>query len=146
MNMKRTAVIALLFVAIAGATYAQDVSYYPLSTGHAFICTYTNPTFHETNGGLSVFSIGSPSSFMRGIEGFESDLVGFDNRKVAFAKPHDFIIQGPHGDRLLGTRWEFTINPYGPQCSALVNGSGIAQTINFTQCTDGSARSCKAIQ
>ncbi|HSS79461.1 MAG TPA: hypothetical protein VLV54_22260 [Thermoanaerobaculia bacterium] len=144
MKMMRIAVIALLFAAVAGAAQAQ--TYYPLSQGHAFTCIYTNPSFHETNGGLSVFSIGPSSILMRGIEGFESDLVGFDNRKVTFAKPLDIIIHGIHGDRLLGTRWEFTINPFGPQCSALVKDFGIAQVITFTQCTDGSARTCQAIQ
>ena len=141
MNMKRIALFALLLV-VAGAAHAQ--TYYPLSQGHAFTCDYTNRTFHETDGGITVFSIGANSVLMRGIEGFESDLVGFDNRKVTFAKPQDVIVHPPFGDdRVTGTRWEFTINPFGPQCNALVKGFGIAQTINFTQCTDGSARFCR---
>ena len=58
---------------------------------------------------------------------------GGDTYKCSWAKPADQT----NGS----TIWEFTFNPYGPQCKRTIVYPG-AYTITFNECTDGHSRTC----
>jgi hypothetical protein len=145
--MKKVVLFALLaVVAAAASAHAQYMA--PLAgTGHYYSCTYTNTHLHEVNGadgGFSRFDIYPTSSANDDYQGSEVFLAtyGPDRRKVTFAKPVNIYFTNAQGQEVWrGTRWEFTINPYGPQCkNTVVRDWG--SSISFTDCTDGSSRSC----
>lgn len=123
MNMKRTALFALLLV-VAGAAHA-----FTLPRNTPYYCYYYDQNGTYIGEGGSTFAIGGNASLQRGIEYYTFNNVS-DNRKVTFAKPVD--VAG-------GTRWEFTINPSGPQCKST---DVYAYSINFANCTDGHTRFC----
>ena len=142
---KKIALSALLLLApLAG--FAQ--SYIEPIARVDYTCHYTNPPAPSLTDGLSFFDVyrswdpsGKPK--LSGIEYFDATRPGVpiytDNRKVTFAKPSDnYIWNGIYG---WGTRWEFTINPSGPQCKSTdVFNNG--QDIVFANCTDGHTRTC----
>lgn len=141
--MKKVLLFALLLAAASTLTaHAQAL---PPLQNHTYTCNYTNPTFGEKSYGASVFSfvyMNQPGQ-KSGIEDFDTIHGYRDNRKITFAKPADRYrpTPPPNGDPALwATDWEFTINPSGPQCNARVTNGGLV--INFTNCTDGSARYC----
>jgi len=140
-NLKKTVLSALLLAVAATVAGAQTL---PPRTDKAYFCNYTNPTMGEsTPYGASRFALTGTPTLLRGIETFLVNYgTGIDQRKVTFAKPHDLTYQLPGGGTaLFGTRWEFTINPSGPQCtSALVQEGG--NRITFSQCSDGHSRVC----
>jgi hypothetical protein len=131
--MKKMVLFTLLFAAVAGAAQAAHVQ--PLRNV-TYKCVYTNPTI-EANPGFSQFDwiYMDSSELKQGIEYFDATW-GPDNRKMTFAKPVDgnSFLYGPF------TKWESTIK-YGPQCqntSVLFGG----HRIDFSQCSDGSSRTC----
>lgn len=137
--MKKVVLFALLFAAVVVSAQAQ--SFNTPSWGEDYTCTYTNPPYPSVNG-LSTFvktstqydASGNP--IYRGIEYFDTSY-GTDNRKLTFAKP----VHMYYG---LFTRWEFTINPGGPQCKNTdVHGWG--HMIYFNNCTDGHTRQCERL-
>lgn len=140
--MKKIVLSALLLASIAGtaATTAQAQTMRP-RTDKTYLCDYTNPTMNEISpDGPSRFTL-SGDLLLRGVETFAAHH-GVDQRKVTFAKPKDILGPEPDGTLVIvGTRWEFTINPYGPQCTfAFVREGG--DKINFSNCSDGHSRVC----
>jgi len=138
--MKKIVLFALLFAVAAVAVQAQTLAPIP---NRYYYCGYTNPTMHEKNPGFSIFAI-SGTSYIQGIEYFQALLNGreyWENRKVTWAKPFDMWIINARGEEVLrGTRWEFTINPSGPQCTnTIVRPDG---SIYFGSCSDGHSRTC----
>ena len=145
--MKKAVLFVLLVAVVAGAAHAYtepipNVDYY---------CDYTGtPPSQAADPGLSFFSITrsidpSGKPMWRGTEFFDATwAVGAtDHRKVTFAKPVNMYFPGLG----LGSRWEFTINPYGPQCkyTDIVNDGYGGQDIYFAGCTDGHTRFCKRL-
>ncbi|MFL6234646.1 MAG: hypothetical protein ACJ76N_16050 [Thermoanaerobaculia bacterium] len=144
--MKKVVLSALLLAIAAAAAHAQSPYMVPLS-GQYYYCTYTNTNLHEVNGedgGFSRFDISPITAAKDWYQGREVFLAtyGPDQRKVTFAKPFNVFVINPRGEEVWrGTRWEFTINPYGPQCkNTVVQNWG--QFISFQNCTDGSSRYC----
>ena len=127
MNMKRIALFALLLV-VAGAAHAFT---FPRTT--PYYCYYYDQNGSYIGEGSSTFAISGSPSLQRGIEYYSFNGVS-DNRRITFAKPVD-LTGG-------GTRWEFTINPSGPQCK---NTDIYSSYINFANCTDGHSRFCWAL-
>jgi hypothetical protein len=139
--MKKVVLFALLAVVAAASTQAQ---YQRPAPGVSFNCTNTTTQLHEVNGGVdggfSLFNISAVRpDYYQGTESFLATY-GSDQRKVTFAKPVNFY--NIYGD-LVRTQWEFTINPYGPQCKNTVVGHD-GYSISFQNCTDGSSRVCSA--
>jgi len=137
--MKKAVLFALLFAVVAGA--ASATSFHTPTWNADYTCTYTNPPYPSING-LSTFVNtstqydGAGNPIYRGIEYYDASY-GLENRKFTFAKPVN-MYSG------LFTRWEFTLNPYGPQCKQTdVYGGG--QTIYFNNCTDGHTRRCERL-
>lgn len=138
--MKKIALFALLFAAAATAASAQTM-FKPLS-GVTYFCDYVNPTMDEvTPDGASRFDL-TGDTLLRGIETFLANH-GVDQRKVTFAKPANRFVIDPvtHDAVLVWTRWEFTINPGGPQCTSTLVSEG-GQRISFQNCSDGHSRVC----
>jgi hypothetical protein len=140
--MKKLFVFALLFAAVAGAAQA----YVEPTPNQDYYCDYVNPPAPSADPGLSFFTITrslDPSGLpiWRGTEYFDATWGGTDNRKVTFAKPANMYF--PDLNKV-GTRWEFTINPSGPQCKStdIVNDGYGGQDIYFRNCTDGHTRVC----
>ena len=139
--MKTVLLSVLLLAAGAASAHAQYMA--PLS-GRYYSCTYTNTHLHEldgADGGFSRFNLTGPVDYLQGTETFLATY-GPDQRKVTFAKPLNIITTNPKGEQVWhGTRWEFTINPNGPQCkNTVVRDWGYS--ISFQNCTDGSSRIC----
>lgn len=150
--MKKIALFALLLAVIAGtAGTAHAVTYYEPTPGADYTCDYTNPPPPTKDPGISTFDITrsldpSGKPIWRGIEYFDAlwgSMTYVDNRKVTFAKPQSPPVWSPYY-HLYGTVWEFTINPYGPQCTkTTVYGDG--KIIVFQQCSDGHTRTCEKL-
>ena len=140
--MKKVVLFALLLAATSAlSAHAQYMA--PLA-GTYYDCTYTNTNLHElsgVDGGFSRFDISGATNYLQGSEVFLATY-GPDRRKVTFAKPVNLFITNPRGEQIWrGTKWEFTINPSGPQCkSTIVRDWG--HSISFQDCTDGSSRFC----
>jgi hypothetical protein len=138
--MKKMILFALLLAVVAASASAQ-VSYVKPKCNVAYKCYYENYPDPITNGGLSIFGdcVWVRSDFLRGIEQYQVPYGNkWDGRMFAFAKP----VNGPdpyYGQPM--TTWEFTINPYGPQCKRTEVMFG-GDHIEFKDCTDGHARYC----
>jgi len=127
MFKKTLATAALALVLAAGASQAVTL---PLAPPTTYNCSGGSTA---TGGETSTFEISQVNdNLWRGIESFTQGGRN-DQRKIAFAKP---VVSGPGS-----TSWEYTINPYGPQCKATdVLYGGVV--IRFGTCTDGSTRTC----
>lgn len=149
--MKKIAsfVLMLLIVVLAAAAHAERLHVNPLFR-QPYSCDYSpGPWTTEYDPGASSF--GNPSWINSGlvyaIEGFESSTVGFDNRRIAFAKPVDWCGQeDPYcldpTSVAVRTSWEFTI-VNGVQCKdTRVSNNGTR--IVFSACTNGKSRVCIA--
>jgi hypothetical protein len=145
--MKKLVLFALL-VAVAASAQAAWIGPKP---NQQYQCWYHNYSGVAVNGGHSRFDItSSGSSLQRGIEYFDAYLLrlGYytENYKVTFSNP--VAIRGPHEPGVpgpgpvIGTRWQFTFNPSGPQCSAEVYDDDNGNGIYFSNCTDGHSREC----
>lgn len=133
--MKKIVLSALLFATLAAAAHAHVQPKF----NTFYSCNYTNYSGLASDPGFSIFE--SPwisPTLLRGIERFQVPyLTGWDNQKVTFAKPVDILVYG----YVIGTQWEFTVNPGGPQCKdTRVTQAG--NRIDFLQCTDGHSRVC----
>jgi hypothetical protein len=148
--LKKAVLSALLLAVAVVATASADldyddngVPYIPPYANLPYSCSYTGNSGIAANPGTSIFAItaGQLGEFRKwdGYEWFDAIRNGVkyrDSRKVIFTKPvngSDF-----RGDF---TQWEFTINPYGPQCKGTKVYYGGAM-IRFTNCTDGHTRTC----
>jgi hypothetical protein len=136
--MKKVVLFALLLAVVATAS---AFAFQEPTWGADYTCTYTNPPYPSVNG-ISTFvktstqydAAGNP--IYRGTEYYDASY-GLENRKFTFAKPVS-MYSG------LFTRWEFTINPSGPQCKQ-TDVYGWGQTIYFNNCTDGHTRQCERL-
>lgn len=144
--MKKIVLSALLLAVIATSAHAYEM--WP-RTDRSYFCTYTNPTMNEvTPDGASRFVLSQiwladGSYLLRGVENFLANH-GVDQRKVTFAKPQNRYFPDPITGQpvLVWTRWEFTINPSGPQCTSATVYEG-GNRISFQNCSDGHSRTCK---
>ena len=144
MNLKRTALFALLLVVVATSAQALDEPKCNLY----YRCHYTNYTGPIVQDGLSMF-IGCPSGLFTNptylTEKFQSKFNGqviWDNRRVAFAKPGAILEANPTPPppRIrVATQWEFTASPTQCKNTVVWREDG---NIDYGDCTDGSSRSC----
>ncbi len=152
--MKKVVLSALLLAAVAVSASAEiypvnGVNYSGPNRGQAYSCTYTNysgPAVDGADGGSSSWTLavsalgGKP--LLRGTEHFQAtDPYGQtfqEGYKATWAKPvndTDPVSQQPY------TWWEYTFNPYGPQCKRV----GVyfnAFKLTFKECSDGHSRTC----
>src|ERR671918_2016246 len=131
--MKKVALIVLLFATVAASAHA--INYEP-RWGATYICYYDNYHGNASNPGYSVWHnpvYYNPGTLLiRAQETFTTSY-GTDTYNVSWAKP----VPQSNGSTL----WEFTFNPYGPQCKKTFVYPG-AYTITFNECTDGHSRTC----
>lgn len=136
--MKSLVTAAVLALTVSTAAHAVHLR--PIQ-GATYRCDYYNYHGLANDPGYSSFAITLEQlggDLLRGIETFSVSYgTGTDQQKLSLAKPLDFY----YGPGYFGTRWEFTVNPGGPQCK---NTEVVAQGafINFNDCTDGHSRSC----
>ena len=147
--MKRIALAALLLAAVAVSASAENylgnngVTYAGPNRNAPYQCFYTNYSGTAVNEGFSYWTLftyqdASGRPMPRGTEHFQSTQVPWDGFKATWSAPR--ILQEP-GVPLTMTRWDYTFNPYGPQCrQADVHYGGISLT--FNECSDGHSRSC----
>jgi hypothetical protein len=136
MNTKRVLLSAAAVLVLTAFTPAAQAQYAPVE-GAAYNCLYFDGSGTFVNGlsGVSVFTwnyLNGPT-LKRGIEMYWLNNGTVDNRKMTFA----YKAPGPNGT----SKWEFTINPSGPQCKDTFVSAGGA-TISFNTCTDGHSRFC----
>lgn len=151
--MKRIVLSALLLAAAAvpasAEVYGYDSNGKPYvgpNRGQAYSCTYTNYSGSAIDGGISYWTLstyqldGKPMP--RGTEHFEAtDRYGqpfWEGYKATWAKPVNRL--DPFTGTLY-TQWEYTFNPYGPQCKK-ANVFFNAFHLTFSECGDGHSRVC----
>jgi hypothetical protein len=129
--MKKVVLFALL-LATAAAAAAHAVT--EPRWGATYLCYYDNYSGNASDPGYSTWHSRVPlsSNLIASKETFTTSY-GTDTYKAAWAKPVDQA----NGSTL----WEFTFNPYGPQCKKTFVYPG-AYTITFNECTDGHSRTC----
>jgi hypothetical protein len=146
--MKKAVLFALLLAAAISASAetfgGTGGPYYGPDRGALYVCNYTNYAGSAVQGGqswweLNVFYSSDGKPMLRGIEHFEAaDRYGetfWEGYKATWAAPKG--VSHTYGV----TTWEYTFNPYGPQCkSARVEYFGYR--LVFTQCGDGHSRIC----
>jgi len=136
--MKSLVLAAALAFAASASAHAVHVR--PIQ-GATYYCDYYNYHGLANDPGFSSFNVTLSQlggDLLRGIETFTVSYgTGTDQQKFSLAKPFDFYV----GPGFFGTRWEFTVNPSGPQCK---NTEVVAQgaVIYFNDCTDGHSRTC----
>ena len=154
--MKKIVLSALLLAAVALSASAETyhgnngVSYSGPTRGAIYSCYYSNYSGTAVDGGdggysywtLTVYQDGSGKPMPRGTEHFLAEdrygrelLEGF---KATWAAPVNKI------DPYTGTtytQWEYTFNPYGPQCKK-ANVYFNAFKLAFNECGDGHSRVC----
>jgi len=138
--MKKLVLFALLF---AVATTSAHAAVGP-KPGRNYQCYYWNYSGVAVNGGKSTFDV-SGTTLVRGIEYFDAYLPRFgnyrENYKVTFMNPVPIRERDESGTWILvGTRWQFTFNPSGPQCTAEIYDGG--DSLFFFNCSDGHSRNC----
>ncbi|HEV8240306.1 MAG TPA: hypothetical protein VGS57_13130 [Thermoanaerobaculia bacterium] len=157
--MKKLSAFALLLLAFAAASvtaaHAAAIAgtHVPLFR-QPYLCDYSpGPWTTERDPGITAF--GSEQWFdtngdglldlVFANEGFESTTVGFDNRRIAFAKPVDFCGLRDPGclnpdSPVVRTDWEYTINN-SIQCKH-TSVSDYGRRIIFSGCSNGKTRVC----
>jgi hypothetical protein len=152
--MRKIVLSALLLAATAlsasatmypGTGPSAGLSFSGPNEGQYYQCTYTNYSGSATNQGYSVWlfdifysSDGKP--MLRGTEHFTTTntSTGWDGYKSTWAAPVNKI--DPYTGTTF-TQWEYTFNPYGPQCKK----AGVyfnAFKLTFAECGDGHSRVC----
>lgn len=155
--MKRIVLSALLLAAVSVASASAEVygfdsngdPYVGPNRGQAYSCTYSNYSGSAKQGGNSSWTLftyqldGKPMP--RGTEYFDAiNRYGqhfVEGYKATWAKPEN--ITNPLTG-LTHTQWEYTFNPYGPQCKkAKVFFNGLR--LSFSECGDGHSRVCELV-
>lgn len=153
--MKRIVLSALLLAAVAATSASAEVygydsygrPYVGPNRGQDYSCTYSNYSGSAKQGGNSSWTLvtyqldGKPMP--RGTEHFDAiDRYGeefLEGYKATWAKPS--VLFDPYTQTHY-TQWEYTFNPYGPQCKkARVFFNGFRLT--FNECGDGHSRICQ---
>ena len=147
--MKKLSMFALLLLAFVATTAANAAVHKPLFR-QPYRCDYSpGPWTTESDPGISSFGYENwvNPDLVYGVEGFESTTVGFDNRRVAFAKFVDYC--GIHDPTcadpdsvVLRTKAEFTI-ANSIQCKDTWI-SDYGRRIVFGGCSNGKSRICTA--
>ena len=146
--MKKIVLFALLLAAAVSASAetfgGPGGPFYGPDRGAVYKCDYSNYSGSAKDLGrswweLTVYTAADGRPMLRGTEHFEAiDRYGeifLDGYKVTWAAPK--YVSHTYGS----TTWEFTFNPYGPQCkSARVDYFGYLLTVS--QCGDGHSRTC----
>ncbi len=147
--MKKAVLCALLLAAVALSASAEtyvgsnSVSYYGPNRGALYSCDYANYNGAAADPGqsywtLTVFQDASGKPMPRGTEHFLTTSQLWDGYKATWAKPVNKIDPLTYTTY---THWEYTFNPYGPQCTkANVFFNGYKLT--FGDCSDGHTRTC----
>ena len=149
--------LLLLIVGLATAAVAEEATFKPLFRT-PYRCDYSpGPWTNEYDPGISSFGNeqwfdtdgdGIRLNLVYAIEGYEATPYGWDNRRIAFAKPVDWC--GIYDPQCLDpysvvrhTKWEFTIQN-GVQCTdTRVSNDG--RRIAFYGCSNGKSRVCDKI-
>jgi len=132
--MKKIALFALLLATFSAVSAHAIVE---PRWGARYLCYYDNYTGSASDPGASTwvqtarYNSGA-NLLIRSLESFDTSYGG-DTYKCSWAKPADQA----NGS----TIWEFTFNPYGPQCKKTIVYPG-AYTLSFAECTDGHSRVC----
>ena len=149
--MKKVVLSALLLAAIAMSASAENyqgangMTYTGPNRNATYQCFYTNYSGSAVDGGASSWSLftyqdanGRPMP--RGTESFQStNQYGWETYKATWAKPENK--PEPNIPNVNFTRWEYTFNPSGPQCTrADVHFGGFR--LDFNGCSDGHSRTC----
>jgi hypothetical protein len=131
--MKRIVLFALLLATFAASAHAISGPRF----GVIYTCYYNSDyTGAAANPGWSFWQkrAGGSATLIYTTEHFQTSW-GSDGYLATWAKPYDV------GYPYYYTRWEYTFNPYGPQCKdTRVYGGGTY--IEFYNCTDGHSRTC----
>jgi hypothetical protein len=151
--MKKVVLSALLLAAVAMSASAENYqgndgkTYSGPNKNAPYRCYYTNYSGAALDQGISYWTLftyqdaeGKPMP--RGTEHFQYmnryGQLDWDGYKATWA--HPVIVQEPQVPLTL-TRWEYTFNPYGPQCKRADVRFGGFQLV-FSQCGDGHSRTC----
>ena len=142
-GVRKKIALSALLLAVACVTAASAANFHTPTWNADYTCTYTNPPYPSVDG-LSTWVLQSTQyvnndPIYRTIEYYDASY-GTENRKATFAKP----VNTYYGTTVLFTTWEFTINPYGPQCKK-TDVYGWGKTIYFNNCTDGHTRRCERL-
>lgn len=147
--MKKVVLFALLAAAAAVSASAETFNgtggpFYGPNRGALYTCDYNNYSGSAKDGGrswweLTTYIAADGRPMLRGIEHFEAiDRYGntfWEGYKATWAAP----VTNSHSYGI--TTWEYTFNPYGPQCkNARVEFFGYF--LIFSQCGDGHTRTC----
>lgn len=148
--MKKIVLFALLLAAAVSASAetfgGTGAPHYGPDRGRLYTCDYTNYSGSAVDGGrswweLDVFYGADGRPMLRGTEHFEAtDRYGkpfWEGYKATWAAPRTFY-SSFYGDV---TTWEYTFNPYGPQCKR-VDVLFYGFKLIFGQCGDGHSRTC----
>jgi len=146
--MKKVVLFALLAAAAVSASAESFAGpggpFYGPDRGAIYQCHYSNYSGSAKDDGfswweLTVFTAADGRPMLRGTEHFDAvDRYGNvfpEGYKATWSAPRD--VSHTYGL----TTWDYTFNPYGPQCkSARVAYFGYQLT--FSQCSDGHSRTC----
>ena len=134
--MKKIVLFALLLATVAAAS-AHAANLEP-RWGARYYCYYDNYSGNASDPGFSTWK--QPVRYnpdgnllIRALEDLDTSYGG-DTYKCSWAKPE------PQANGT--TKWEFTFNPYGPQCKKTTVYPPNAYAITFEECTDGHSRTC----
>lgn len=160
--MKKIVLSALLLAAVAvsasatwypGIGQSSGKSFSGPNEGQPYQCRYTNYSGPAIDGKLSywifdIFYSADGKPMLRGTEHFQAlNRYGqevWEGYKSTWAAPANFPDPATSGT-LDYTRWEYTFNPYGPQCKkATVHFN--AFKLVFSECGDGHSRTCWLVQ
>jgi hypothetical protein len=160
--MKKSVLCALLLAAVAmsasatwypGTGQSAGKSYSGPNEGQWYSCDYQNYSGSAIDPGHSywifdIFYDGLGRPMLRGTEHFRAlDRYGvefLEGYKATWAAPANFPDPATSGT-LNYTKWEYTFNPYGPQCKrATVHFN--AFKLVFSECGDGHSRTCWLVQ
>lgn len=155
--MRKVVLSALLLAAVAmsasatwypGTGPSAGQSFSGPNEGQFYQCDYTNYSGSAIDNGYSywifnIFYSSDGKPMLRGTEHFTANIPGgWDGYKSTWAAPVNKI---DPSTGTIYTQWEYTFNPYGPQCKradVLYN----AFILRFSQCGDGHSRSCYLVQ
>lgn len=160
--MKKIVLSALLLAAVAvsasatwypGTGPSAGQSFSGPNEGQLYDCNYQNYSGSAVDPGYSywifdIFYSSDGKPMLRGTEHFlATNRFGqqfWEGYKSTWAAPQNFLDPSTQGT-LTMTRWEYTFNPYGPQCKrAMVQYN--AFKLSFSECGDGHTRTCWLVQ
>ena len=155
--MKKIVLSALLLAATAlsasatmypGTGPSAGQTFSGPNEGQYYRCEYANYSGTAKNPGYSywdfnIFYSSDGKPMLRGTEHFTANVPGgWDGYKSTWASPDNKIDPLTY---TTFTEWEYTFNPYGPQCKK----AGVyfnAFKLSFSQCSDGHSRVCWLVQ